>query len=123
MRAQDWKGLVTNASPYALPPGAATEQTNLQAHVPGQMTTRGGMRRLEAVPGLDIYPYSFGGTKYLIALVGSPDSTAVIRAIANPSYYSTENSTPTIPAVSPSSTGVSSNYIGQFRAGGGEPPV
>lgn len=38
-----WAGLVTNASPYALPPGAAVEQVNLQCLVPGRLTVRPGM--------------------------------------------------------------------------------
>ena len=44
MRAESWSGLITNASPFALPPGAAVEQTNLATHIPGQLTLRGGMR-------------------------------------------------------------------------------
>ena len=35
-------GLVTNASPYALPPGAAVTQVNLQVIAPGQLTVRPG---------------------------------------------------------------------------------
>ncbi len=38
-----WPGLVTNASPYALPPGAATEQTNLISINPGQLIVRDGL--------------------------------------------------------------------------------
>lgn len=38
-----WAGLVTNASQYAIPPGAAVEQVNLQCLVPGQLTCRPGM--------------------------------------------------------------------------------
>lgn len=38
-----WAGLVTNASPYSLPPGAAVTQVNLQAIAPGQLTCRLGM--------------------------------------------------------------------------------
>jgi hypothetical protein len=37
-----WPGLVTNASPYALPPGAAVTQVNLQSLNPGQLVTRPG---------------------------------------------------------------------------------
>lgn len=37
-----WKGLVTNASPYALPPGAAVVQTNFQCRKPGELSARGG---------------------------------------------------------------------------------
>lgn len=37
-----WAGLVTNASPYAIPPGAAVTQVNLQVLSPGQITVRPG---------------------------------------------------------------------------------
>jgi hypothetical protein len=37
-----WAGLVTNASPYALPPGAAVTQVNVQVLVPGQIQVRPG---------------------------------------------------------------------------------
>ena len=38
-----WPGLVTNDSPYSLPPGAATEQVNLICINPGQLITRDGL--------------------------------------------------------------------------------
>lgn len=38
-----WTGLVTNASPYAIPPGAAVTQVNLQVITPGQLVVRPGM--------------------------------------------------------------------------------
>ena len=37
-----WSGLVTNASPYGIPPGAAVTQVNLQAIVPGELRVRPG---------------------------------------------------------------------------------
>jgi hypothetical protein len=39
---EEWAGLATNASPYAIPPGAAVTQVNLQAIVPGQISVRPG---------------------------------------------------------------------------------
>ena len=39
----EWTGLVTNASPYVLPPGAAIIQTNLQIINPGQLVVRNGL--------------------------------------------------------------------------------
>jgi hypothetical protein len=39
---EKWAGLVTNASPYAIPPGAAVTQVNLQVLVPGQVAVRPG---------------------------------------------------------------------------------
>lgn len=40
---EKWAGLVTNASPYSLPPGAAVTQVNLQCISPGQVTVRPGL--------------------------------------------------------------------------------
>lgn len=37
-----WKGLVTNGSPYALPPGAAVTQVNFQCRRPGELAARNG---------------------------------------------------------------------------------
>lgn len=41
---EKWAGLVTNASPYAIPPGAAVTQINLQAISPGQLVVRPGLQ-------------------------------------------------------------------------------
>jgi hypothetical protein len=41
-----WAGLVTNASPYSLPPGAAVQQINLQCLVPGKLTVRSGLQAI-----------------------------------------------------------------------------
>ena len=38
-----WGGLATNVSPYAIPPGAAVTQVNVQCLSPGQLTVRGGV--------------------------------------------------------------------------------
>ena len=43
MNIQKWGGLVSAASPYALPPEGATEQHNLQIRKPGQLVPRPGM--------------------------------------------------------------------------------
>jgi len=39
---EKWAGLVTNASPYAIPPGAAVTQVNLQVIAPGKLAVRPG---------------------------------------------------------------------------------
>lgn len=39
---EKWAGLVTNASPYAIPPGSAVTQVNLQVISPGQVVVRPG---------------------------------------------------------------------------------
>lgn len=43
---EKWPGLITNASPYAIPPGAAVEQINLQCIVPGKVTVRPGLQAI-----------------------------------------------------------------------------
>jgi hypothetical protein len=43
LELSEWTGLVTNASPYVLPPGAAIIQTNLQVINPGQLVVRNGL--------------------------------------------------------------------------------
>jgi hypothetical protein len=48
-RISKWGGLVTQASPYAIPPGGATQQVNFALTKPGQLTSRGGMREMNAV--------------------------------------------------------------------------
>jgi hypothetical protein len=40
---EKWAGLATNAGPYALPPGAAVTQVNLQILSPGRLTVRPGL--------------------------------------------------------------------------------
>lgn len=41
---EKFAGLVTNASPYALPPGAAVTQVNVQCLSPGQLNVRPGLQ-------------------------------------------------------------------------------
>jgi hypothetical protein len=38
-----WAGLVTNASQYTIPPGAAVTQVNVQCLTPGQLNARSGV--------------------------------------------------------------------------------
>jgi hypothetical protein len=40
---EKWSGLITNASPYALPGGAFAVQTNVQCLRPGELRGRGGL--------------------------------------------------------------------------------
>lgn len=45
---EKWAGMVTNASPYSIPPGSAVTQTNWQILSPGQLTSRYGMTSITA---------------------------------------------------------------------------
>lgn len=46
---EKWSGLITNASPYALPGGAAQVQTNLQCLRPGELRGRAGMTQAATI--------------------------------------------------------------------------
>lgn len=123
MAEPQWAGLVTNASPYALPPGAATEQVNLSSSTPGQLTVRGGMQVVGASGEpiedvVDICPFIIGGANAIIFLLedGSVGQTTAISVGA-------ATSAPTGLSLSPSSGQVASNYIGQFFSTSEEPPV
>ena len=86
MRADQWAGLVTKASPYILPAGAAVEQVNLDLTIPGQLTTRGGMRRVvcteQATDILDCFPCQQGGRTVMVALTASGS----LVALPSPAY-------------------------------------
>jgi hypothetical protein len=86
MRIDTWGGLITNASPFALPPGAAVEQSNLTTDVAGQLTSRGGMRPVQCVQRiptiLDCYPHEVDGKVYLVALAANGE----LLALESPSY-------------------------------------
>jgi hypothetical protein len=46
MKINKFLGLIQAASPYSVPPGAATEQVNAMSLTPGQLTVRGGMKTI-----------------------------------------------------------------------------
>ena len=46
---EKWSGLITNASPFALPGGAYSVQTNLQCLRPGEVRCRSGMTQAATV--------------------------------------------------------------------------
>lgn len=48
---EKWAGLVTNASPYAIPPGAAVSQVNLQCVSPGKVEVRPGLSPVSFAAG------------------------------------------------------------------------
>ena len=48
IRVSKWPGLITSASPYIIPAGAAVEQVNAQSIIPGQISVRGGMANVTA---------------------------------------------------------------------------
>lgn len=124
MRADKWAGLITNASPYVLPPGAAVEQLNLATNIPGQLTSRNGMRPVafsapEVIPETrDLYPYVTSTGTILLALNGNGE----VVALQAPSYGAALT-VPHEPALSPTSGQVVSSYTGKFYDFSQEPPA
>jgi hypothetical protein len=68
---EKWAGLVTNASPYVIPPGAAVTQVNLQVIAPG---------RLEVRPGTQAVSFSSlaAGASPIRSGMRYPDGDAII---------------------------------------------
>ena len=72
-RNQNWKGLVSKASPYLLEAGATQEQVNLHNKTPGQLEVRQGMARVDFTeetvpPTLDLFSYRKDARHMLISL-------------------------------------------------------
>lgn len=70
---EKWAGMVTNASPYSLPPGAGANQSNLQCLSPGKLTVRRGMTAMAlssadstAYPIRMAFRYQSGTTEQLV---------------------------------------------------------
>lgn len=124
MRANNWGGLITNASPFALPAGAAVEQVNITTEIPGQLTCRGGMRPVAAVGPrteiLDVYPFEYGGKTFLVGMTASGS----LIALESPAYGA-EPAAPQEPVVAVSPGQVAVTYTSRFEseAGSSEPPV
>lgn len=117
MEVKQWAGLVTNASPYILPPGAAAVQENLNCRTPGQLQVRDGMRLLTFGTGtgfesVSIYPYSFNGVTKLVALAAN----GTVSVLSAPTFPPPPvvPIVPTDPALSPSAGQVVSSYTGRF---------
>ncbi len=116
MKSDQWPGLVTNASPFAIPPTAAVEQLNLAAHVPGQVSVRGGIRKVSVVGGspdlLDCFPYEQDGKSTLIVM--RPDGS--VAAQLSPSY-GWQSSTPFEPRLNSPGL-VTTGYTYRYVEGG-----
>lgn len=75
MKINKFLGLIQAASPYSVPPGAATEQVNVMSLIPGQLTVRGGMKTIASSASklLEMWGLS----------VGSSDTDKVLAFDAN----------------------------------------
>jgi hypothetical protein len=76
-RINQWSGLRTQSSPYAIPPGGAQQQVNFVLLSPGQIVSRGGMSgttflrgRMPAGVAEQVFPITGG--------MGNPDRMLVI---------------------------------------------
>lgn len=70
---EKWSGLVTNASPYSLPPGAAVTQVNLQVISPGEVRVRPGLASVSftthsgaTAPIIHSFRYQHGTTDHIV---------------------------------------------------------
>jgi hypothetical protein len=97
-RFDKWGGLLTYASPYAVPAGAAVSQINLTCSFMGQLTVRDGMQPLKFAEGsvtqcVDVGSYSYQGVPKLLVLdeagglsvLDAPDRDAPLGAPYLPS--------------------------------------
>lgn len=89
MRIEKWGGLLSNVSPYAIPPGGAAIQINLQNVAPGQISVRGGMRQMAFASALsggatirDLYRYAYGTS--LAEKLVVYDDTGAIQVLSSP---------------------------------------
>lgn len=124
----NWGGLLTNASPYAIPPGAAVVQVNLNAASPGQLSSRSGMRHVSFaehsypdVPELrDLFPYVYGGGVRMLALAA--DGSVI--SLSSPTVGSASTlGSPSEPSLSPPAGGVDISYTGRIYDSEGEAPA
>ena len=115
MKIQAWGGLMTNASPFVLPPGAAVVQTNLMANVPGKLETRGGMQSVQFVATptgfLDCFSATRGGNEYMVTL--ADDGSLLV--LESPAYGATQ--APVEPSLTVSGSTVSSSYTFRYLDG------
>ena len=70
---EKWSGLVTNASPYALPGGACVSQVNMQCLRPGQLQCRKGFVSAASVTGpvLSVVRLVSGTTQQVVCQAGT----------------------------------------------------
>lgn len=69
-----FSGLITNASPYALPGGACVEQINLQCLAPGKIQGRAGMSQASTVGAGQVVAavrFPTGATEQIVCQAGS----------------------------------------------------
>lgn len=96
MRIDRWFGTVSSVSPYALPPGAAVRQNNLQIQRMGELVPRPGMEAVYTAKDYDeiigVYRVSNGGSVSDTLIVASkPDPTTTQIRYLSPVPTGNEN--------------------------------
>lgn len=118
-RNQQWKGLVSKASPYLLEEGATQEQVNLHNKTPGQIEARQGMRLVGFTENpttavLDLFSYRTQESHIMISL----NTSGELKAFVSPSVQkSTQIGFE--PPCETSSGQTTTNYLWQYAADGG----
>ena len=118
-RNQQWKGLVSNASPYLLEEGATQEQVNLHNKTPGQLEVRQGMRAVgfTSTPEtaiLDLFSYRTTDQHMMISL----DTSGELKAFVSPTIQkSTQIGLE--PPCTTSDGQTTTNYLWQYASDGG----
>ena len=113
MSDMSWHGLVTNASPFAVPVGAAIEQVNLCSDIPGQIHSRGGMAPVsyvgESEEIRDVHAFESGDDVLLISITprGLVVSTSPSRQERLEGAID--------PLLASANGGVQTNYIHRYR--------
>lgn len=84
---EKWAGLVTNASPYSIPPGAAVTQVNMQVISPGQLAVRPGLQAVTFSSGSGISgpvrsAYRYPGTTDAVLFQNDAGVIAVYRGVS-----------------------------------------
>ena len=115
-RNQQWKGLVSKASPYLLEAGASQEQVNLHTRNPGQLEVREGMRSVGFTENptaavLDLFSYRTTDQHMVISL----NTSGELEALFSPSIQtSTQNGLEPPCEISDGQT--TTNYLWQYKA-------
>lgn len=135
MRLNKWSGIVTAASPYALPAGVNAEQFNLQCRKAGQLTSRPGLGEVVVdvatdAPIYSIYRLTYGSGKQdnLVVWRNGVDANYSLDLITPDATYTSQGwsfttlaSTPTLPTSRPTITQDRHGYIYAFFGHGTAP--
>jgi hypothetical protein len=135
MRLNKWSGVVTAASPYALPAGVNAEQWNIQNRKAGQLTSRPGLGEVVVDAAVDtpiysIYRLTYGSGKQdnLVVWRNGTDGSYSLDLIEPDANYTsagwsftTLTSTPTLPTSRPTITQDRHGHIYAFFGHGTAP--